>query len=80
MLDRRDLRWNAAMGRKTQMLGPDAKQRLVFARQQFMGGVPMNRAAKAVAGRLYNSCGGPFCSILPSRMSTMRSAMVIASV
>ena len=45
-----------------------------------MGGVPIKRAANAVAGRLYSSCGAPFCSMRPSRIRTMRSAMVMASL
>ena len=46
----------------------------------FIGGVPMKRAAKIVAGRAYRSAGAASCSIRPAFSSTTWSAMLIASV
>ena len=36
--------------------------------RMFIGGVPINRAAKIVAGRAYRRWGAAACSTLPSRM------------
>jgi hypothetical protein len=46
----------------------------------FIGGVPMKRATKVLAGDSYSSCGGASCSMRPSFSSTIWSAIVIASV
>jgi hypothetical protein len=48
--------------------------------RKFMRGDPMNPATKRFAGWLYNRSGEPACSTLPARNTTMRSAIVIASV
>ena len=42
-------------------------------------GVPINPATNAFTGLSYNSRGWPICSIRPSFMTTIRSAIVIAS-
>ena len=62
------------------MFRPDTDQPVASREIKFIGGVPMNRAVNAVAGRLYNCSGVPFCSTRPSRINTTRSAMVMASV
>jgi len=40
---------------------------------------PMKRATKRESGRSYTSSGVPICSMRPAFMTTMRSAIVIAS-
>ena len=45
-----------------------------------MGGVPMNPAAKRVAGRAYSSAGAASCSTRPARSRMTWSAIAIASV
>src|SRR5690606_29972730 len=41
--------------------------------------LPMNSAAKQVAGSLYSSVGEASCAIVPASRRTMRSASAIAS-
>ena len=46
---------------------------------RFICGVPMKLATNTLAGLAKTSWGVPICSIMPSRMMAMRSAMVSAS-
>ena len=42
--------------------------------------MPLKPATKTFAGRSYRSSGAPTCSIWPPCMTTIRSAIVIASI
>src|SRR6218665_12250 len=46
----------------------------------FIDGEPMNCATNRLSGRSYRSSGVPICSTTPSCSTTMRSAMVMASI
>ena len=46
---------------------------------KFIDGEPMNPATKTFTGWSYSSCGVPTCWRRPSRMTAMRSPMVMAS-
>ena len=46
----------------------------------FIAGEPMKPATKTLTGWSYRSSGVPVCSTMPSRITTMRSAIVIASI
>jgi hypothetical protein len=40
----------------------------------------MNAATNVLTGASYSCSGSPICSTMPSRMTTIRSAIVIASI
>jgi len=61
------------------MSTPQAATISWFDCRMFMGGLPMKLPVNAVAGRLYSSSGVPCCSIPPSFIRMILSAMVIAS-
>ena len=46
----------------------------------FIDGEPMNCATNRLPGWSYRSSGVPICSMMPSCITTMRSAIVIASI
>jgi hypothetical protein len=46
----------------------------------FIDGEPMNCATNRLPGRSNRSSGVPICSMMPSCITTMRSAMVMASI
>ena len=50
------------------------------ASSRFICGVPMKPATKTLAGFAKMSCGLATCSMMPSRMTAIRSAMVSASI
>ena len=61
-------------------LGPPVvTEALSSAAIRFICGVPMKLATNTLAGLAKTSCGVAICSIRPSRMMAMRSAMVSAS-
>ncbi len=50
------------------------------ASKKFIAGLPMKPATKRLRGRSYSSCGVPTCWIAPRCWTTIRVAIVIASV
>ena len=53
---------------------------MTLASTRFICGVPMKPATKTLAGLAKMSCGLATCSMMPSRMTAIRSAMVSASI
>ena len=52
----------------------------IFASKKFIEGEPMNPATNTLTGLSYSTCGVSNCWRMPSRMTAMRVAMVMASI